>query len=101
MRPVSGSISSSLGRSRNAMVLAPVGIARGLRLISRITPVRSVLAVILSRRPPHVPRHREIAAVVVVIVGPWVLLGVDAIAEWSRRHAVIAAARGISVLPPD
>src|SRR5215467_4323619 len=83
------------------LVLAPVGIARGLRLISRITPVRSVLAVILSRRPPHVPRRRKIAAVVVIIVVPRALLGVDAIAEWTRRDAVIAAARGISVLPPD
>src|SRR6516165_4327299 len=83
------------------LVLAPVGIARGLRLISRITPVRSVLAVILSRRPPHVPRRRKIAAVVVIIVVPRALLGVDAVAEWTRRDAVIAAARGISVLPPD
>src|SRR5262249_60385103 len=38
--------------------------------------------------------------VVKIVVG-WALLGVDAVAEWTRRHAVIAAARGISVLPPD
>src|SRR5262249_27754887 len=83
------------------LVLAPVGITRRRRLIARITPVRSVLAVILSRRPPCVPRRREIAAVVVIIVVPRALLGVDAITEWTRRHAVIPAARGISVLPPD
>src|SRR6516225_5195042 len=82
------------------LVLAPVGIARGLRLISRITPVRAVLAVILSRRPPYVPRRRNIAAVVVIIVVAGTLL-IAAIAEWIRRDAVIAAARGISVLPPD
>src|SRR5262245_45135783 len=83
------------------LVLAPVGIARGLRLISRITPVRSVLAVILSRRPPHVPRRRKIAAVVVIIVVPRAMLGVDAIAEWTRREGVIGAACGVSVLPHD
>src|SRR5262249_25058611 len=42
-----------------------------------------------------------VAAVVVIIVVGWALLGVDAVAEWTRRDAVIAAARGISVLPPD
>src|SRR5262245_37750310 len=84
------------------LVLASVGIARRRRLIARITPVRSVLAVILlSGRPPYVPRRREIAAVVVIIVVARALLGVDAITERTRRYAVIAAPRGISVLPPD
>src|SRR5262249_10497862 len=84
------------------LVLAPVGIARPRRPVARVTPAKSVLAVILFRgRPPYVPRRREIAAVVVIIVVPRALLGVDAITERTRRHAVIAAARGISVLPPD
>src|SRR5262249_26222531 len=83
------------------LVLAPVGIARQRGLKSRITPVRSVLAVILCRRPPRVPRRRRGAAVVVIIVVGWTLLGADAVAEWNRADAVIAPAGGISVLPPD
>src|SRR5262249_39266174 len=87
------------------LVLAPVGIARQRGLKSRITPVRSVLAVILYRRPPRVPRRWRGAAVVVIIVClieiGWRLRGADAVAEWTRRDAVIAAAGGISVLPPD
>src|SRR5438132_1015900 len=83
------------------LVLASVRIARRRGLIARITPVRSVLAVILCRRRPRVPRGRKVAAVVVIIVVGWALLGVDAVAEWTRRDAVIAAARSISVLPPD
>src|SRR5260370_22114139 len=82
------------------LVLASVGIAGRRGRIARIAPVRSVLAVILCRRP-RVPRRRKVAAVVVIIVVGWALLGVDAVAEWTRRDAVIAAARGISVLPPD
>src|SRR5260370_27568677 len=82
------------------LVLASVGIARRRGLIARITPVRSVLAVILCRRP-RVPRRRKVAAVVVIIVVGWALLGVDAVAEWTPRDAVIPAALGISVLPPD
>src|SRR6516165_8755421 len=83
------------------LVLASVRIARRRGLKSRITPVRSVLAVILCRRPPRVPRRRRVAAVVVIVVVGWTLLGADAVAEWTRRDAVIAAAGGISVLPPD
>src|SRR5262249_1070076 len=47
------------------------------------------------------PRCRKIAAVVVIIVVGWTLLGTDAVAERTRRDAVIAAARGISVLASD
>src|SRR5262249_41013963 len=83
------------------LVLASVRIARRRGLIARITAVRSVLAVILCRWGPRVPRRRKVAAVVVIIVVGWALLGADAVAEWTRRNAVIAAARGISVLPPD
>src|SRR5262249_13562488 len=83
------------------LVLAPVGIARQRGLKSRITPVRSVLAVILCRRPPRVPRRRRVAAVVVLIVVARALLGVGALTERTRRYAVIAGPRGISVLPPD
>src|SRR5262249_17984598 len=83
------------------LVLASVGIARQRGLKSRITPVRAVLAVILCWRPPRVPRRRKIAAVVVIVVVGWALLGADAVAEWTRRDAVIAAAGSISVLPPD
>src|SRR5262249_61133894 len=35
-----------------------------------------------------------------IVVG-WTLLGADAVAEWTRRDAVIVAVGGISVLPPD
>src|SRR5262249_51639571 len=80
------------------LVLAPVGIARQRGLKARITRVRAVLS---CRRPPRVPRRRRVAAVVVIIVVGWTLLGADAVAEWTRRDAVIAAAGGISVLPPD
>ena len=55
----------------------------------------------MCRRRPRVPRRRKVAAVVVIIVVGRALLGADAVAEWTRRDAVIAAARGISVLPPD
>src|SRR5262252_333622 len=58
------------------LVLAPVGIARRLRLVARITPVRSVLAVVilLPLRAPRFPLSGNIAAVAVVIVIPAALL---------------------------
>src|SRR6202008_1854269 len=66
------------------LVLASVRIARRRGLIARVPPVRAVLAVILCRRRPRVPRRRKVAAIVVIIVVGWTLLGVDAVAEWTR-----------------
>src|SRR5262245_4336600 len=71
------------------LVLAPIRIARRLRLVSRLAPVRTGLAVvILPLRAPRILRGGNIAAVAVVIVIPATLLGP---AVGIGRHAVVAA----------
>src|SRR6516225_3884209 len=79
------------------LVLASVRIARRRGLIARITSVRSVLAVILCRRRPRVPRRRKVAAVVVIIVVGWALLGADAVAVDPEAFSDHPSARALHV----
>src|SRR6185437_11774513 len=81
------------------LIFAPVGIARRLRLVSRIAPVRSVLAVVvLPLRAPRILRSGNIAAVTVVIVIPAALL--VPVAVGVGRHAIEAARVALPVSIP-
>src|SRR5690242_2989607 len=72
------------------LVLAPIGIARRLRLVSGVTPVGTVLAVVvLPLRARGIPRSGNIPAVAIVIVIPAALL--VPVAVGVRCHAVVAA----------
>src|SRR6266540_6831825 len=82
------------------LVLAPIGIARRLRLKSWFTPVGTELSVVvLSRLPPRIARRRNVPAVIIVVVIPSTLLVVT-VTVWTRRHAV-KLARPVGIPPRD